>query len=108
MVAEIRWKSGVADGKSEPTVTAVSVPLTEMTAVPGVGWPPPDEPVDPDEPEPDVPPEGEPEGEPGAGSAVLATVVDWSTCCWNGSLLSKRLKDASWPSAAVPSALIEL
>jgi hypothetical protein len=43
-VRETRWKRGwtdesveLASGKSLPTATEYSVPLTEMTAVPGVG-----------------------------------------------------------------------
>src|SRR3989442_9276309 len=65
-----------------------------MTALPGAGWlpgmdgvppeeeePEPDEPLEPVEPlEPPVP----------AGCSL--------SCCANGSLLAKRLNEASWPS----------
>src|SRR5436190_972642 len=89
----------VGCGKSVPTETLISVPLTERTALPGLGC------------EPDPPPEVRPpaEGDPGDEEPVPVPepeleglgeppVVSLSESCWaNGSLLSKRLNDSSWP-----------
>ena len=118
-VSETRWNSGVAFGsvvdgcgKSVPTETDISVPLTEMTAAPGAGCSPA---VDP-EPEPAVEPEPEPEtpvvpldAEPDPDpdpddSAVVPSPA--CTCCANGSLLANRLNDASWPCIAAPPVLV--
>ena len=79
----------VGCGKSVPTATLISVPLTEITALPGPGDCTP--PVDGDEP-PTVagelpPPEEDPEPEPPVASS--------ESCCANGSLLANRLNDAS-------------
>ena len=72
------------------------MPFTEMTALPGPGaFPVPPEVPEPEEVEPgDVePPEVDPDDEEPdeLGFSSLS-------CCANGSLLAKRLKDASWPS----------
>ena len=102
-VTETRWNSAwtdgsveLASGKSLPTATEYSVPLTEMTAVPGLGALalPPD-----DEDEPLLPLEPEWADGPAAEGAE-EDVAGLSLSCWaNGSLLANRLKDDSWPSA---------
>lgn len=96
-VSETRWKRGTSEasvglacGKSVPTATAYSVPLTEITALPGAGLVPDatgvaavDDPVD--DPEPDELPDDE-DDDPSFSSL---------SCCAKGSLLAKRLKDAN-------------
>src|SRR5436190_14834383 len=65
-----------------------------MTAVPGVGalaLPPDDDDWPPPLLEPPEEPADEGAGEDAAGGLSLS-------CCANGSLLAKRLKDDSWPS----------
>jgi len=105
-VTETRWKSGwidgsveLASGKSLPTATEYSVPLTEITAVPGVGAlalrPSDDEPpLPPLEEPPDDPPAEPPDDEDEDDASELSLI------CWaKGSLLANRLNDESCPSA---------
>jgi hypothetical protein len=85
----------------------MSVPLTEMTALPGCGAVP--EGVPPDD-EPEVPPPfAVPAGVCPLGLVELASgSLDWLSTCWlNGSLLANLLKEVrtlSWVSGALDDA----
>src|ERR671924_592982 len=102
-VRATRWKSGSngGSGKSWPTVIRCGgPPFTVMTAEVGSGAGTRGgggEAVDPDEPDgrgATEPASREPEPPPESAEPPRSF---GSTCCVKGSLLSKRLKEPSWP-----------
>lgn len=124
-VKDTRWKSGWIDGSLElasgklfPTATEYSVPFTEMTAVPGVGalallpgeglpdeglrvpWLPPplERPLGPPE---DALDDEEEDGDEEDDAELAESSL---SCCANGSLLAKRLKEESCPSSTLGGA----
>src|SRR4051794_41940617 len=108
----MRWKRGtiegsvaLASGKLPPTDTVESTPLTEITAVPGLGalaLPPPEEELLPPELELGVapPPPPLPAGDDDEPPEPAVDGALSLHCCGKGALVAERVEAGRRPAAA--------